>query len=92
MEIIGHNKAKGIRCHLTYVPYSYFSRETQRRVKGLIMNEKNEVKWVLNGVWDKEIEIAPVISTSGSENSPVYKTGAYNVIWTRRLPHPDSEK
>lgn len=92
MEIIGTNKASGIKCHLTYIPYSYFSRDPQRRVKGLIMNEKNETKWVLNGIWDNKIEIAPVISTSGSENSPVYKTGSYNIIWARRLPPPNSEK
>ncbi|KAL5275309.1 OSBP family protein [Megaselia abdita] len=92
MEILGANKASGIKCHLTYIPYSYFSRDAQRRVKGLIMNEKNEAKWVLNGIWDNKIEIAPVISTSGSENSPVYKTGSYNIIWSRRLPPPNSEK
>lgn len=92
MEIIGQQSAKGIKCHLKYIPYSYFTRDTQRRVKGVVMNKQNEVKWVINGTWDNKIEIAPVISTSGSADSPVYKTGNYKTIWTRRLPPPDSEK
>ncbi|XP_055847103.1 oxysterol-binding protein 1 isoform X2 [Episyrphus balteatus] len=91
-EIIGQNKAKGLKCHLKYIPYSYFTRDAQRKVKGIIMNEENEVKWVLRGIWDNKIEIASVISTSGSAESPVYKTGSYRTIWTRRPPPEDSEK
>lgn len=92
MEIVGQNAAKGIKCHLKYVPYSYFTRESQRRVKGVVMNRENEVKWVINGTWDNKIEIAPVISTSGTTDSPVYKTGVYKTIWSRRLPPTDSDK
>lgn len=92
MEIAGERNAKGIKCHLKYIPYSYFTRDSQRRVKGVIMNAANQVKWVLNGTWDNKIEIAPVISTSGSPESPVYKTGTYKNVWTRRLPPADSEK
>lgn len=92
MDIVGRNNAKGINCHLKYIPYSYFTRETQRKVKGVIMNRDSQVKWVLSGTWDNKIEIAPVISTSGSNESPVYKTGNYRTIWVRELPPPDSDK
>ncbi|XP_067617853.1 oxysterol-binding protein 1 [Eurosta solidaginis] len=92
MEIRGLNKASGLICHLKYIAYSYFSREQQRRVKGVIMNRNKEVKWVLRGTWDSSIEIAPVLSTSGTADSPVYQTNGYKTIWTRRLPPPDSEK
>lgn len=92
MEIIGQKSAKGIVCHLKYIPYSYFTRDTQRRVKGVVMNRDGEVKWVVNGTWDNKIESAPVISTSGTPDSPVYKTGNYKTIWTRRPPPADSEK
>lgn len=91
-EIIGQNKAKGLKCHLKYIPYSYFTRDAQRKVKGVIMNEDNEVKWVLRGIWDNKIEIASVLSTSGTAESPVYKTGCYRTIWTRKSPPEDSEK
>lgn len=92
MDIIGENGAKGLKCHLKYIPYSYFTRDTQRKVKGLVMNSDSQVKFVINGTWDTKIEIAPVISTTGSTDSPVYKTGAYKCVWQRRLPPPDSDK
>uniref|UniRef100_A0AAG5DT23 Oxysterol-binding protein n=1 Tax=Anopheles atroparvus TaxID=41427 RepID=A0AAG5DT23_ANOAO len=92
MEIFGENNAKGVKCHLKYLPYSYFTRDTQRRVKGVVMDSANQVKWVINGTWDSKIEIAPVTSTSGSTENPVYKTGNYKTAWTRRVPPPDSDK
>lgn len=92
MEIFGENNAKGVKCHLKYLPYSYFTRDTQRRVKGVVMDSMNQVKWVINGTWDSKIEIAPVTSTSGSTENPVYKTGNYKTAWTRRMPPPDSDK
>uniref|UniRef100_A0A4Y0BQI6 Oxysterol-binding protein n=1 Tax=Anopheles funestus TaxID=62324 RepID=A0A4Y0BQI6_ANOFN len=92
MEIFGEGSAKGVKCHLKYLPYSYFTRDTQRRVKGVVMDNSNQVKWVINGTWDSKIEIAPVTSTSGSMENPVYKTGNYKTAWTRRMPPPDSDK
>lgn len=50
------------------------------------MNSDNEVKWVVQGTWDSKIEIAPVISTSGTLDNPVYKTGPYILAWKRRMP------
>ncbi|XP_040170387.1 oxysterol-binding protein 2 isoform X1 [Anopheles arabiensis] len=92
MEIFGERNAKGVKCHLKYLPYSYFTRDTQRRVKGVVMDSSNQVKWVVNGTWDSKIEIAPVTSTSGSTENPVYKTGNYKTAWTRRMPPPDSDR
>ncbi|XP_055598149.1 oxysterol-binding protein 1 isoform X2 [Uranotaenia lowii] len=92
MEIFGEKSAKGVKCHLKYLPYSYFTRDTQRRVKGVVMDNSSQVKWVINGTWDSKIEIAPVISTSGSVENPVYKTGNYKTAWNRRLPPNDSDK
>lgn len=90
-DIVGRQSAKGIKCHLKYIPYSYFSN-AQRKVKGVIMNAQGTATWVVNGSWDCKVEIAPVLSVSGSEDSPVYKTGNYNTIWTRRMPMKDCEK
>ncbi|XP_011333260.1 oxysterol-binding protein 1 isoform X2 [Ooceraea biroi] len=90
MDIVNHKE--GIKCHLKYIPYSYFSRDSQRKVKGVVMNSNKEVKWVVQGTWDAKIEIAPVISTSGTPDNPVYKTGPYILAWKRRMPTEDCEK
>ncbi|XP_058829798.1 oxysterol-binding protein 1 isoform X2 [Topomyia yanbarensis] len=92
MEIYGEKNAKGVKCHLKYLPYSYFTRDTQRRVKGVVMDNASQVKWVINGTWDSKIEIAPVTSTSGSAENPVFKTGNYKTAWSRRLPPNDCDK
>lgn len=83
-DIVNHKE--GIKCHLKYTPYSYFSRDSQRTVKGVVMNSNNEVKWVVQGTWDSKIEIAPVISTSGAPDNQVYKTGPHILAWKRRMP------
>lgn len=92
MEITGQKSAAGIKCHLKYSPYSYFAKESQRRVKGAVVNTAGEVKWVLNGTWDNRMEIAHVLSTNGSKDNPVYKTGNYKSVWLRRQPPADYEK
>ncbi|KAG5679288.1 hypothetical protein PVAND_008867 [Polypedilum vanderplanki] len=92
MEIIGENNATGYKCHLKYLPYSYFTRDSQRRVKGVVMDPEKQVKWVLNGTWDNKMELASVTSTSGSPENPVYRTSNYKTIWQRRLPPADCDK
>ncbi|CAO1304197.1 unnamed protein product [Diamesa hyperborea] len=92
MEIVGEQSAKGYKCHLKYLPYSYFTRDTQRRIKGVVMDPQKQVKWVLNGTWDGKMELATVTSTSGTPENPVYKTGNYKKIWERRLPPVDCDK
>lgn len=71
MEIVGEQSAKGYKCHLKYLPYSYFTRESQRRIKGVVMDPQKQVKWVLNGTWDGKMELATVTSTSGTPENPV---------------------
>lgn len=92
MEIIGEKSAAGYKCHLKYLPYSYFTRDSQRRVKGVVMDPDKQVKWVLNGTWDNKMELAAVTSTSGSSENPVYRTSNYKTIWQRKLPPPDCDK
>lgn len=92
MEIVGSNAAQGHKCILNYIPYSYFSKEVQRSVKGIVLNPNNEVKWVVRGTWDDKMEMAPVLRTNGSPDSPTYITGPYKVAWQRRPLPPDSDK
>ena len=84
MEIINHKQ--GIKCQLKYIPTSFFSREIERKVKGVVMDSNGEAKFVINGSWAEQIEIAPVLSTSGSSNNPEYETGPFTVVWTRQMP------
>lgn len=44
MEIIGENSAQGYKCHLKYLPYSYFTRDSQRRIKGVVMDPQKQVE------------------------------------------------
>lgn len=92
MEINGKGSAAGIKCHLKYIPYSYFTRDTQRRVKGVVMDSSDNVKWVINGTWDDQVEIAPVIGNTGTSSNPVYQTGPSILAWKRRMPPPDADK
>ncbi|KAH8278482.1 hypothetical protein KR018_003879, partial [Drosophila ironensis] len=92
MDIRGTQAAEGYKCVLNFVPYSYFSREVQRCVKGLVMDKNNEVKWVVRGTWDNKIEIAPVLKTTGPPNNPTHTTGEYKTAWRRRMAPEDSHK
>ncbi|KAH8388300.1 hypothetical protein KR093_003007, partial [Drosophila rubida] len=92
MEIKGSNAAEGIKCILNFVPYSYFSKEIQRTVKGIVFDRNNEAKWVIRGTWDDKIEIAKVLRTNKTGDSPTYITGDYRVSWRRRPAPPESEK
>uniref|UniRef100_V5G398 Oxysterol-binding protein 1 n=1 Tax=Anoplophora glabripennis TaxID=217634 RepID=V5G398_ANOGL len=92
MEIIGKGSALGIKCHLKYIPYSYFTRDTQRRVKGVVMDASGSVKWIITGTWDDQVEIAPVTGDSGTASNPVYETGSSVLAWKRHPPPEDSEK
>lgn len=92
MEIMGKGPAAGVKCHLKYIPYSYFTRDSQRRVKGVVMDESDEVKWIISGTWDDKVEIAPVTGNSGTQENPVYQTGPSTIAWKRRMPPPDCEK
>ena len=50
------------------------------------MDGKNNMKWVVAGEWDNKIEIAPVISSNGTSDNPVIKTGPYTLAWLRKMP------
>lgn len=89
-DIVNHKD--GTKCHLKYIPYSYFTRDAQRKVKGCVMDKDEQVKWVVTGTWDEKVEIAPVTSVEGDRSNPVYRTGAYITAWLRRHPPAESEK
>ncbi|XP_017776763.1 PREDICTED: oxysterol-binding protein 1 isoform X2 [Nicrophorus vespilloides] len=93
MDIVGKDAAEGITCHLKYVPYSYFSKDSQRRVKGAVMDTSDTVKWIINGTWDDRVDVSQVTKpVSGSNNNSVYETGAPALAWKRNMPDKEAEK
>ncbi|VVC28920.1 Oxysterol-binding protein,Oxysterol-binding protein, conserved site,Pleckstrin homology domain,PH [Cinara cedri] len=86
------NHKDGSKCRLSYIPYSYFTRDQQRKVKGYVFDKDNEIKWVVNGTWDNKIEIAPVTKFEGPIESPTCQTGNYILAWHRQIPPSDNEK
>nr|XP_022340468.1 oxysterol-binding protein 1-like isoform X1 [Crassostrea virginica] len=91
MDITNH-KTKDI-CHLKYAAYSYFSRETPRKVTGVVTDQDGIAKWVLTGTWDKRMEAAKVVHIDESNRGkPVFETGPHVCIWEKRPPPPGSDK
>ncbi|XP_067136347.1 oxysterol-binding protein 1 isoform X2 [Centruroides vittatus] len=91
MDIINH--VTGDKCHLRFIPYSYFSRETPRKVTGVVTDKDGVAQWVLQGTWDNKIEAARVIGSPGSvKGKPLLETATPKVLWRRILPGPEYEK
>ncbi|KZS07572.1 Oxysterol-binding protein 1 [Daphnia magna] len=91
MDITNH--VTGDKCHLKFIPYSYFSRETQRKVTGAVMTRDGSVKWVMGGTWDDHIEASRVINTlKTNKGTPVFETEPLSTLWKRRVPPPEAER
>ncbi|KAF9407729.1 hypothetical protein HW555_012349 [Spodoptera exigua] len=91
MDIVGESgPATGYVAHLKYLPYGYFSKDTQRKVTGVIKDPQGVPRYVLQGHWDSRVEVAPVTSTSA--DNTVCKTGKFTVAWERVAAPPDSDK
>lgn len=71
------------RVYLLKIEFLFFSFP---KVKGCVMDSKGNMKWVVAGEWDNKIEIAPVISSNGTSDNPVIKTGPYTLAWLRKMP------
>ncbi|XP_047511825.1 oxysterol-binding protein 1 [Pieris napi] len=86
MEIVGEaGPAAGYVAHLKYVPYGYFSKDTQRKVTGVVKDPNGVPRYVLQGHWDTRVEVAAV--TSASADNTVCKTGKFTLAW-ERVPAP----
>ncbi|CAH0391656.1 unnamed protein product [Bemisia tabaci] len=90
MEIVNH-KDNSV-CHLSYLPYSYFARDQQRRVKGQVKDKNGTVKWLVDGCWDTSIRIAPVIQTEGAHENNSDQPGTWITAWERVFPPEESSK
>ncbi|XP_015917026.1 oxysterol-binding protein 1 isoform X2 [Parasteatoda tepidariorum] len=91
MEIVNHSTED--KCHLRFIPYSYFSREVPRKVTGVVTDKDGNAKFVLQGTWDNKMECARVLSTQGSvKGKPLLETSTPKTIWRRQYPPPEYEK
>lgn len=91
MDIINHVTED--KCHLKFIPYSYFSREIPRRVTGHIQDNKGHLKWVLNGTWDNKMDACAVLDIKeDAKGKQLLAKGPSKVLWKRRYPPPEYER
>uniref|UniRef100_A0A1I8H0G0 Oxysterol-binding protein n=1 Tax=Macrostomum lignano TaxID=282301 RepID=A0A1I8H0G0_9PLAT len=91
MDIVNHTT--GDVCRLTYKPYSYFSRETPRKVTGVITDRQGVTRYVLTGTWDEMIEGARVCRVDDANQAkPVMETRQASVLWRRNPNLPNADK
>ncbi|KAK6745322.1 hypothetical protein RB195_011819 [Necator americanus] len=91
MEIINHGT--GDKCVVKFFPYSYFSRETPRKIYGVVQNSNGEAQLVVQGTWDKAVDLFKVIRTTGSgEKTRIELDVEPRRIWTVNPPHPGAER
>jgi hypothetical protein len=83
LNIVNHTT--GDQCHLKFIPYSYFSRESPRKVTGVVVNSKGYAEWVLQGTWDNKMEASKVINSHGSsaKGKPILETSTPRLIWKK---------
>ncbi|XP_062865147.1 oxysterol-binding protein 1 isoform X2 [Trichomycterus rosablanca] len=95
IDVINHRT--GDRCHLKFVPYSYFSRDVARKVTGVVTDKDGKAHYVLSGTWDEKMEFSRVMQSSrggGGENGTegrqktVYQTLKARELW-KKTPLPD---
>ncbi|CAD5221266.1 unnamed protein product [Bursaphelenchus xylophilus] len=85
MVIENHNtKDKGV---IKFHAYSYFSPDKARKVSGIIKDASGNPRFVVQGHWDKHIDLAKV--TKSDKNS--LGTGCSQRLWTVNPPYPNSE-
>lgn len=83
LDIVNHTS--GEKCTMKFYQYSYFSKECTKLVKGTILDSKGDIKWVIKGTWDEQVEAAKVIRVStDSRGKQIIDTGPPEVLWKRR--------
>lgn len=91
MDITNHTT--GDKCHLKYSAYSYFSKESPRKVTGVVTDSKENARWVLTGNWCTKMEGAPIIHVEESnKGKPVFETGPAKLLWKVRPPPNGAER
>lgn len=92
-EMVIENHATGDKCFLKFHVYSYFSREPPRRVTGLVKDGSGKVRFIIQGTWDKSLDMLKVIKgSSDNGDKSVFETDQPRRMWTVNPPYPGCEK
>ena len=87
-EILVKEHTTGASARVKFHPYSYFSRETPRRVTGGVFAPDGSPKFELQGTWDNSMSCAEVLSSDGDN----WKTAEQQTRWVKNAPLEESEK
>ena len=90
-EIVNHKT--GDYCKHKYFAYSYFSRDTPRKVSGIIMDKNDKPYYVVSGTWDSHMDCAKIESVNNTNRSkPLYKTQRAKRLWQKNALPIRAEK
>lgn len=85
VEIICLDNA--VKCALNFVPYSSFSRSSQRKVTGEV-RDSLKVKRLIRGSWNDKIDIA--FSWNDENGEMCANKASFETVWERKPPKPES--
>lgn len=60
-QVVREHKT-GVTCIMKYFPYSYWSKDYQRKVMGVVLDARNKPRYMLSGHWDDGVEVCQVIA------------------------------
>lgn len=86
MDIVNHKT--GDRCHIKFYEYSMFSKDTPRKVAGIITDANKVAHWIINGKWNDFIEGAKVKNPEVITTRSRFETYNPAILWRRRYPPP----
>ncbi|XP_028911070.1 oxysterol-binding protein 2 isoform X2 [Ornithorhynchus anatinus] len=93
IEIVNH-KTKD-KCQLKFTPYSYFSKDSARKVSGVVADGSGKAHYVMSGSWDEKMECSKIVHSSQSRTNvegkqkTVYQTLPAKVLW-KKYPLPEN--
>lgn len=87
-EIVIKEHETGASARVKFHPYSYFSRETPRRVTGNVFSPDGALMYDLQGTWDNSMSCAEVIPGEGDD----WEAGEHQTRWVKNSTLDDADK
>ena len=87
-DIVVKEHSTGANSRVKFHPYSYFSRDTPRRVTGGVFDPSGKPRFILDGTWDNSMSFG--MSTTSDPND--LKGKDFRQIWLKNATLPESEK
>lgn len=87
-EMVIENHHTGDKCVLKFNAYSYFSSDKPRKVTGIVKDNKGVAKYILQGFWDKYMDVMEVTKydQSDKQDKKVVETSPAKRLWTINPP------